>query len=120
MKPQLPALIDRACAQAATEARAHGTNGNFAPMADHCGDPRWGRITGTFGESPHAATGRGFQGAPALAPGASRMFPFVIEPARHLAYPDAHGRPVPEPGEILLSAAGRRASRRAQTSPRPA
>ena len=63
-----PALVERACAQAAAEARAHGIDWTFAPMVDHCVDPRWGRIAETFGESPHAASVfsaaavRGFQG----------------------------------------------------------
>lgn len=64
-----PALVERASAQAATEARAHGIDWTFAPMVDHCVDPRWGRIAETFGESPHAASVfavaavSGFQGA---------------------------------------------------------
>ncbi|MFZ5496470.1 MAG: glycoside hydrolase family 3 N-terminal domain-containing protein [Verrucomicrobiota bacterium] len=70
-----PALVERACAQAAAEARAHGIDWTFAPMADHCVDPRWGRIAETFGESPHAASVfsaaavRGFQGAQPGGPG---------------------------------------------------
>lgn len=64
-----PALVERGCAQAAAEARAHGIDWTFAPMVDHCVDPRWGRIAETFGESPYAASVfamaavRGFQGA---------------------------------------------------------
>lgn len=64
-----PALVERACALAAAEARAHGIDWTFAPMVDHCVDPRWGRIAETFGESPYAASVfsaaavRGFQGA---------------------------------------------------------
>lgn len=50
----------------------------------------------------------------ALAPGASRGFLFAIEPARDLAYPDADGRPILEPGEIILTAGGRSASFRVQ------
>ncbi len=63
-----PDLVERACAQAAGEARAHGIDWTFAPMVDNCVDPRWGRIAETFGESPHAASifsataVRGFQG----------------------------------------------------------
>lgn len=70
-----PALAERAAAQAAAEARAHGIDWTFAPMVDHCVDPRWGRIAETFGESPHAASVfsaaavRGFQGARLGAPG---------------------------------------------------
>jgi beta-glucosidase len=64
-----PALVERGCAMAAAEARAHGIDWTFAPMVDHCIDPRWGRIAETFGESPYAAavfaaaSVRGFQGA---------------------------------------------------------
>lgn len=70
-----PALVERAAAQAAAEARAHGIDWTFAPMVDHCVDPRWGRIAEAFGESPHAAAVfgaaavRGFQGAHTGAPG---------------------------------------------------
>jgi beta-glucosidase len=64
-----PALVERGAALAAAEARAHGIDWTFAPMVDHCVDPRWGRIAETFGESPYAASVfaaaavRGFQGA---------------------------------------------------------
>jgi beta-glucosidase len=70
-----PVLVEHACAQAAAEARAHGIDWTFAPMVDHCVDPRWGRIAETFGESPHAASVfsaaavRGFQGARLGGPG---------------------------------------------------
>jgi beta-glucosidase len=63
-----PDLVERGCALAAAEARAHGIDWTFAPMVDHCVDPRWGRIAETFGESPHAvaifaaAAVRGYQG----------------------------------------------------------
>lgn len=63
-----PELVRRGAALAAAEARAHGIDWTFAPMVDHCVDPRWGRIAETFGESPHAAAVfaaaavRGFQG----------------------------------------------------------
>ena len=63
-----PELVRQGCAMAAAEARAHGIDWAFAPMVDHCTDPRWGRIAETFGESPHAATVfavasvRGYQG----------------------------------------------------------
>jgi hypothetical protein len=42
------------------------------------------------------------------------VFRFVIEPARDLAYPDADGRPILEPGEIILTAGGRSATFRVQ------
>ena len=63
-----PELVRQACAFAAAEAKAHGVDWNFAPMVDHCVDPRWGRIAETFGESPYAsavfavASVRGYQG----------------------------------------------------------
>lgn len=63
-----PALLARQCAAAAAMARAQGVDWTFAPMVDHCVDPRWGRIAETFGESVHATTVfaaaavRGYQG----------------------------------------------------------
>ena len=63
-----PALIERGAALAAREAHAQGVDWTFAPMVDHCVDPRWGRIAETFGESPYAsgifaaASVRGYQG----------------------------------------------------------
>lgn len=50
-----PDLVQHGCALAAAEAKAHGIDWTFAPMVDHCVDPRWGRIAESFGESPHAA-----------------------------------------------------------------
>jgi beta-glucosidase len=50
-----PELIRRGAAMAAAEARAQGVDWTFAPMVDHCVDPRWGRIAETFGESPYAS-----------------------------------------------------------------
>ncbi len=44
-----------------------------------------------------------FESAP-VAAGASRVFRFEIDPARDLSYPDAEGRRILEPGEILLYA----------------
>ena len=70
-----PDLVQRGCAMAAAEARAHGIDWTFAPMLDHCVDPRWGRIAETFGESPFAASVlgvasvRGFQGKALGSPG---------------------------------------------------
>ena len=70
-----PELVRQACAFAAAEARAHGIDWTFAPMVDHCVDPRWGRIAETFGESPHAsaiyaaAAVRGYQGETLGGPG---------------------------------------------------
>ena len=49
-------LVRRACRSAAESARADGVDWTFAPMVDHCVDPRWGRIAETFGESPLAAS----------------------------------------------------------------
>lgn len=62
-------LVERMCASAAEMARAHGVDWTFAPMVDHCVDPRWGRVAETFGESAHAASVfaaasvRGYQGS---------------------------------------------------------
>ena len=70
-----PELVERGCALAAAEAKAHGIDWTFAPMVDHCIDPRWGRIAETFGESPYAAAVfsaaavRGFQGEKFGGPG---------------------------------------------------
>jgi beta-glucosidase len=64
-----PVLVEAGAALAAAEASAHGIDWTFAPMLDHCVDPRWGRIAETFGESPWAssvfgaASVRGYQGA---------------------------------------------------------
>lgn len=62
-----PAMIERAAAVAAEEARSHGINWTFAPMVDVGRDPRWGRVAETLGEDPRlsgelaAAMVRGFQ-----------------------------------------------------------
>jgi beta-glucosidase len=49
-------LVRRACEATAEMAHAQGVDWTFAPMVDHCVDPRWGRIAETFGESPFAAS----------------------------------------------------------------
>jgi len=65
-----PDLVRRASHVAAREARAQGVDWTFAPMVDHCVDPRWGRVAETFGESPYlssvlcAAAVNGFQNGP--------------------------------------------------------
>ena len=70
-----PALVQRGCAMTAAVTRAQGIAWTFAPMVDHCVDPRWGRIAETFGESPYAsgvyaaASVRGFQGERLDGPG---------------------------------------------------
>ncbi len=70
-----PGLVRRACRMAAKTARANGVDWTFAPMVDHCIDPRWGRVAETFGESPHAASiyasasVEGYQGPRPGAPG---------------------------------------------------
>ncbi|MEO6003814.1 MAG: glycoside hydrolase family 3 N-terminal domain-containing protein [Opitutus sp.] len=51
-----PDLMRHACAMAAAMAKAEGVDWTFAPMVDHCVDPRWGRIAETFGESPYASS----------------------------------------------------------------
>ena len=69
-----PALVERAAAVAAREARAAGIAWTFAPMVDIARDPRWGRIAEGAGEDPFlgsvmaAARVRGFQGADISAP----------------------------------------------------
>jgi beta-glucosidase len=42
----------RAAAIGGLEGYSHGQRWTFAPMVDHPGDPRWGRVVETFGESP--------------------------------------------------------------------
>src|SRR5262245_37314533 len=57
------------------EGYSHGQRWTFTPMVDHPGDPRWGRVVETFGESPlvsgdyAAETVRGFHGSLAQLPG---------------------------------------------------
>ena len=46
----------------------------------------------------------------ALSPGASRVFRFEIDPIRDLSFPDADGRRLLEPGEIILTAGGQSAT----------
>jgi beta-glucosidase len=46
----------------------------------------------------------------ALAPGASRVFRFEIDPLRDLSFPDSDGRRILEPGEIILTAGGQSAT----------
>ncbi len=63
-----PAVVERAQAVAAKEARAAGLHWTFAPMVDIARDARWGRIVEGAGEDPYlgavmaAAHVRGFQG----------------------------------------------------------
>ena len=63
-----PALIERAQAIAAREARAAGIAWTFAPMVDIARDPRWGRMIEGAGEDPYLGAAvaraqvRGFQG----------------------------------------------------------
>jgi beta-glucosidase len=64
-----PAIVERAQAVAAREARAVGIHWAFAPMVDIARDPRWGRMIEGGGEDPYlgaamaVAQVRGFQGA---------------------------------------------------------
>jgi beta-glucosidase len=64
-----PAVVERAQAVAAREARAAGVHWTFAPMVDIARDARWGRIMEGAGEDPYlgsaiaAAQVRGFQGS---------------------------------------------------------
>ncbi len=63
-----PELVEKVCAMAASESRLSGTDWTFSPMLDVARDPRWGRITETFGEDPYmnsifgVATVKGYQG----------------------------------------------------------
>jgi beta-glucosidase len=63
-----PALIEKAQAIAAREARASGIAWAFAPMVDIARDPRWGRLIEGAGEDPFLGAAvaraqvRGFQG----------------------------------------------------------
>ncbi|MBN1138851.1 MAG: beta-glucosidase BglX [Anaerolineae bacterium] len=63
-----PAVVERAQAVAAKEARAAGLHWTFGPMLDIARDARWGRIVEGAGEDPFlgaamaAAQVRGFQG----------------------------------------------------------
>src|SRR5512136_2367646 len=69
-----PALVERAQAVAAKEARAAGLHWTFGPMLDIARDARWGRIVEGAGEDPYlgaamaAAQVRGFQGQSLGAP----------------------------------------------------
>lgn len=64
-----PAVVERAQAVAAAEARSVGIHWAFAPMLDIARDPRWGRIMEGAGEDPYLGSAvaraqvRGFQGA---------------------------------------------------------
>src|SRR3954463_3788614 len=57
------------------EGYSHGQRWTFAPMVDHPGDARWGRVVETFGESPlvssdyAVATIQGFHRSLAALPG---------------------------------------------------
>ena len=70
-----PALVERASAIGAIEARAGGISWTFAPMVDVARDPRWGRIVEGAGEDPYlnaamaTAQVRGIQGPNLGTPG---------------------------------------------------
>lgn len=63
-----PALVEKACAVTAQEARMSGVDWTFSPMIDVARDPRWGRVSEGYGEDPYAngvfgaASVRGYQG----------------------------------------------------------
>jgi beta-glucosidase len=63
-----PALVERAMAVAAKEARARGCQIVLSPVIDLAREPRWGRIEETYGEDPFLvsefgiAAVRGYQG----------------------------------------------------------
>lgn len=66
--------IKEACAIAAKEASASGTNYNHGPMVDISRDPRWGRVVEGAGEDPYLgsliakAQVEGFQGGSLMNP----------------------------------------------------
>ena len=66
------------------EGYSHGQRWTFAPMVDHPGDPRWGRVVETFGESPlvssdyAVATIQGFQGSMNGVPGSLAPKDFAV------------------------------------------
>jgi len=63
-----PALVRKACAVSAREARMSGVDWTFSPMIDVARDPRWGRVAEGYGEDPYlnsiycAASVKGYQG----------------------------------------------------------
>lgn len=63
-----PALVRKACAVSAQEARQSGIDWTFSPMIDVARDPRWGRVAEGYGEDPYAngvfgaSSVRGYQG----------------------------------------------------------
>lgn len=63
-----PALVEKACAVTAQEARMSGVDWTYSPMIDVAHDPRWGRVAEGYGEDPYAnavfgaASVRGYQG----------------------------------------------------------
>lgn len=63
-----PALVQKACAVAAQEARMSGVDWTFSPMIDVAHDGRWGRVAEGYGEDPYTnavfavASVKGYQG----------------------------------------------------------
>ncbi len=63
-----PALVTKAAAVAAKEAKLSGVDWTFSPMIDVARDPRWGRVSEGYGEDPYTnaifgvATLKGYQG----------------------------------------------------------
>lgn len=63
-----PALVTKAAAVAAREAKLSGVDWTFSPMIDVARDPRWGRVSEGYGEDPYTnavfgvATVKGYQG----------------------------------------------------------
>ena len=83
-----PALVERAMAVAATEARARGCQIVLSPVIDLARDPRWGRIEETYGEDPFLvsefgiAAVRGYQGR-SLPLGPGKVFATLKHFAAH-------------------------------------
>jgi beta-glucosidase len=78
-------LVEESSIIAAAESYSRCINWTFAPMADICHDPRWGRIAESPGEDPYLASKitaayiKGFQGEKNLAPGR------ILACAKHFA-----------------------------------
>ena len=83
-----PALVERAMAVAAKEARARGCQIVLSPVIDLARDPRWGRIEETYGEDPFLvsefgiAAVRGYQGR-SLPLGPGKVFATLKHFAAH-------------------------------------
>ena len=63
-----PNMVEQACRIAAKEAKLSGLDWTFSPMIDVSRDPRWGRVSESYGEDPYlnsvfgVASVMGYQG----------------------------------------------------------